>query len=228
MTHETNLRSRPGWTWTLVGLLQIGNAAAFGAVAASVDFSASDTPNSVASVAVEEDADVGTTPATVDSPIVSDFPTTDPTSSPPTTTNDDLTAHAEAPRPSHSAGPTSPPTELVDAPASSSVPHVAPDGTHEPATPQPPVLINADENRLIVHFLANGELIELQPGERRTLSGGDAWVVRFHRGGDYGAATEILYDGQHRFIVGPQGWRLQPHDETAPDAATSDDENSSN
>lgn len=253
MLHDTPRGRRRRWTWTFVGLLQIGNAAAFGAVATSIDFSAADGADTIADVeeAASEGVDQGLEAAVASAvqaetaatseitpTFVGDGPSAPSTSVPPSVPgspdvpgspimND--TAGID-PMPTFALGPRSPLTEDVPWTTSRtpSAGEVAASTSDEPATPPepPPVveplppaapaIVNSSDASLTVRFLVNGELVALLPGERRELSGGDAWVVRFHRGGEYGAATEILYGGEHRFVVGSQGWQLEPvEDESA-------------
>jgi hypothetical protein len=190
MTLKTLRQSR--WTWRTIGLLQIGNAAAFGAVVLYGDFSKEARGTSVAT-APDEEASTAATPV--------DETSVEP--APPTT--------FDGPMPAFSVEPTSPVAEpsIPVSPAipSDYVPEVS------PSEITAPTLINPATNTATVRFIVNGERVELKPGERRTLSGGDSWLVRFHRGGKFGAAMEPIYNGQHQFVIGPQGWRLERADD---------------
>ena len=253
MLHDTPRGRRRRWTWTFVGLLQIGNAAAFGAVATSIDFSAEGGADTIADVeaSASEGVDQGldeavasavqaATAATSEStptPIEDDPASVSATASPEAPESPDVLGSPDVhdtagidPMPTFAMGPWSPLTEDVPwttsrTPSAGEV--VAPTSDQpatppepppvvEPLPPAAPAIVNSSDASLTVRFLVNGELVALLPGERRELSGGDAWVVRFHRGGEYGAATEILYGGEHRFVVGSQGWQLEPvEDESA-------------
>jgi hypothetical protein len=232
MIHEPIRGPRRRWTWTLIGLLQIGNAAAFGAVATSVDFSAADESSVAANTEGETDAGANTaeesldsTPATASSTAASsttDASATDAPAFEPATTSGDPVAAADAAddatMPTFAAGPNSTLAELVRR-AMSSQQDAATQDEPTPDATRTPVVVNAAANQLTVRFLVNGERIELPPGERRTLDGADTWVVRFDRGGQFGPATEVLYGGTHRFVVDAQGWKLEPLGETVTDPA---------
>jgi hypothetical protein len=187
-------RPAKAWHWKLIGFLQIGNAIAFGAVASTVDFSRS--------AKVEEIAVTSPDSATaeVDDSITGDDPIAYNGVTPDKTT--------PTPMPSFAEDATAPLSELVARatqdstgnPAGSDLPEVVLSA---------PTIVNAATNTATVRFVVNGEMVELKPGQRRTLSGGDSWVVRFHRGGEFGAAYEPIYDGTHEFVVGPRGWNLE-------------------
>jgi hypothetical protein len=223
MTLDSTRRRRRTRTWTLIGLLQIANAAAFGAVATTVDFSAPDEPQTVANVAEQNSQEEGVDDDAIQPPRVAP-PSDNGSADPPDDTTGGTSVAIDAPMPTFaespispfsqhlprtSAPPTAPPadsTDVVEPPSADMPIEVA------PPPPAAPVIVNAAESPLTVRFLVNGELVELNPGERRELTGGDAWVVRFHRGGQFGAATEILYGGEYRFVVGSSGWSLEAFD----------------
>lgn len=190
MTLKSLRQSR--WTWGTIGLLQLGNAAAFCAVAVYGDFSTEARGTNVATASTEE-APAAATPVE-GTPI-----------------EQDPAAQSEGPMPTFSVEPTSPVAE-PRIPVSPTIPSTyVPEVS--PSEIAAPTLINPVTNTATVRFIVNGERIELKPGERRTLSGGDSWLVRFHRGGKFGAAMEPIYEGQHQFVIGPQGWRLERADD---------------
>ncbi|MEX2093871.1 MAG: hypothetical protein WD971_14390 [Pirellulales bacterium] len=228
MIHEPIRGPRRRWTWTLVGLLQIGNAAAFGAAATTVDFSSSGESIVAADAAAVDPSTETEAPATATATTETaavETATIETSPSSPAITGDSTDAIAEATMPTFAIGPISPLAEPVpwapspqhDTPAADEPEPVVSSSDVDTAASLSPVLVNVAENQLTVRFLVNGELIELGPGERRTLSGADTWVVRFDRGGDFGAATEILYRGTFRFVVSAAGWGLEPFDQTAAD-----------
>ncbi len=185
MTLKSLRQSR--WTWRTIGLLQLGNAAAFCAVAIYGDFSKEARGTNVATAPAEE--------SPVEATLAEQAPA----------------APSDSPMPTFSVEPTSPVAE-PRIPVSPTIPSTyLPDVS--PSEIAAPTLINPATNTATVRFIVNGERIELKPGERRTLSGGDSWLVRFHRGGKFGAAMEPIYDGQHQFVIGPQGWRLERADD---------------
>ncbi len=200
------------WSWKLVGLLQIGNAVAFAAVAGTVDFSREADGDQVASATSAAEEPNVENSAPMDPAAATDSPT-------PDSSLVDAVEQSvqDAAMPTFAIEPTSPaaePTLPVDPSASlpaSSIWTVGPASKADDVEPAvaAPALVNPATNGLAVRCIVNGELVELGPGERRTLSGGDAWVVRFHRGGDFGAAVAPIYDGTHQFVVGPQGWALE-------------------
>jgi hypothetical protein len=78
-----------------------------------------------------------------------------------------------------------------------------------PASPSPTRLVirNATESGKAVHFLVNERAFALLPGEKIELTG-RRWLVRFHRGGEYGDAAYALWPGSYEFAVGKGGWDI--------------------
>jgi hypothetical protein len=181
------VRPSKAWSWKLIGFLQIGNAVAFGAVASTVDFSRSAPVDYVAS---------GTADAGGNELGTANGGESESEESPQTSTAD-VSADAASPLSELVAKASQ---ESTKNPAGSDLPEVVLSG---------PTIVNPATNSASVRFVVNGDVLELKPGERRTLTGGDSWVVRFHRGGEFGAAYEPIYDGTHQFVIGPRGWSLE-------------------
>ncbi len=88
-------------------------------------------------------------------------------------------------------------------------------GQSAPSAPLPdnsldaPVeLFNPSETGTVIRCLINGQLVELQPGQRQKLPAGGKWTVQFHRGGDFGRAEYEMNDGLHWFKRTSRGWEL--------------------
>lgn len=69
---------------------------------------------------------------------------------------------------------------------------------------------NAAENRVPVSFLLDGRVYTLHPGESHQFPAATSWNIQFHRGGTFGNADEPLAPGEYQFVVGADGWKLQP------------------
>jgi len=59
-----------------------------------------------------------------------------------------------------------------------------------------------------VHFLADGEIYTLRPGQSLVLPCHGRCEVAFDRGGDFGAAEYAVEEGAYRFTVTETGWAL--------------------
>lgn len=69
------------------------------------------------------------------------------------------------------------------------------------------VLQNPASNGGAVHFLIDDEVFTLQPSRTQRLEG-RGWMIRFHRGGDFGNVLYRLSPGQYTFAVTGTGWEL--------------------
>lgn len=81
--------------------------------------------------------------------------------------------------------------------------------------PQGVTLVNPTQTRGTVHFLLNGQISSLTPGQSRKFEDGDAWAIEFHRGGEFGDAVFTLSQGVYSFKVTRNGWDLSPADDRA-------------
>jgi hypothetical protein len=90
------------------------------------------------------------------------------------------------------------------------------------ANPTAPVtLLNPVKTGGTVHYLLNGEVRSLRPGDKQELPSGRSWRVRFHRGADFGEAEYTPANGLYEFQVTEHGWDLSRTSGTA--AANADD-----
>jgi hypothetical protein len=60
----------------------------------------------------------------------------------------------------------------------------------------------------VVHFVIDGEVISLAPGELYRLPVADERLVEFHRGDAFGDAEHCCQFGAYVFAVGDTGWTL--------------------
>jgi hypothetical protein len=72
------------------------------------------------------------------------------------------------------------------------------------------LLVNPEETGGPVHFVVEGVIHTLQPGEQHLLGSGGTWKVEFDRGNNFGDALHVVDFGTWRFQVGDQGWALVP------------------
>jgi hypothetical protein len=105
-------------------------------------------------------------------------------------------------------GPGEPPLEAQPSPAADTVSEAPP--PPPPAQPPSLVLINPPSNGGEVHFLVDGRVVTLRPGESRQLAGGPTWRVHFHRGAHFGEALHVVSQGSYSFRVSARGWELLP------------------
>jgi hypothetical protein len=68
-------------------------------------------------------------------------------------------------------------------------------------------LVNSDSEDSIVYRL-NGKLFGMRPGNYQKLATGDAWIVEFDRGADFGSARYKLGPGTYLFAITAGGWDL--------------------
>jgi hypothetical protein len=59
-----------------------------------------------------------------------------------------------------------------------------------------------------VHFVIEGEVFTLEPGETRQWPAFSQRTIEFHRGDDYGDASYSVERGTWRFQVSDAGWEL--------------------
>lgn len=101
--------------------------------------------------------------------------------------------------------------EAVSREPPSSLPERTPSVAHQArsSSPQPRQLVlrNATTSSRDVHFLVNERPFSLSPGERLGLTG-HRWLVRFHRGGEFGDAAYTIWPGSYEFSVNSGGWDL--------------------
>ena len=71
------------------------------------------------------------------------------------------------------------------------------------------VLLNPSETGGAVHYLVNGKIYSLEPGETHNLGSGDSFYIQFHRGEDFGNAEYTLVSGTYAYQVTEDGWDLQ-------------------
>ena len=69
---------------------------------------------------------------------------------------------------------------------------------------------NYSQNGVPVSFLLDGRVYTLHPGESHLFPLGTSWNIQFHRGGALGNISEPLTPGKYQFVVGADGWTLQP------------------
>ena len=72
------------------------------------------------------------------------------------------------------------------------------------------VLSNPLENNAKIRFLLDDRPCELGPGETHEFPPGEERQIKFHRGGEFGNASEIVTPGAYRFTVTKHGWELSP------------------
>ena len=72
------------------------------------------------------------------------------------------------------------------------------------------VLSNPLENNAKIRFLLDDRPCELWPGETHEFPPGEERQIKFHRGGEFGNASEIVTPGAYRFTVTKHGWKLSP------------------
>jgi len=88
-----------------------------------------------------------------------------------------------------------------------------------PLSVQALVLANPAESGGTIHYLVDGEVFSLHPGETHRLEPGKPYTVEFHRGGSFGDAVRTLERGRYEFVVGPQGWKLNAVSRQKPEKA---------
>ena len=79
----------------------------------------------------------------------------------------------------------------------------------ETAGPENVVLCNPADNGGTVHYLLDGQVCSLGPGEAQDLGTRGPWSIQFHRGGDFGDADRSIETGSFAFRVTESGWDLQ-------------------
>jgi hypothetical protein len=70
------------------------------------------------------------------------------------------------------------------------------------------ILINPPATGGVVHFVVDGQVLSLAPGELRRLPAGVVRRVQFHRGGKFGDADQRCQSGVFAFSVNEHGWSL--------------------
>jgi hypothetical protein len=85
---------------------------------------------------------------------------------------------------------------------------VAPPAKAPPSTGL--VLLNPREAGETVQFVLNGRICSLRPGEKYESDSREAWLIQFHRGGDFGNVQYNLSDGTYVFHATDNGWELSP------------------
>ncbi len=69
------------------------------------------------------------------------------------------------------------------------------------------VLANSALNRGTIGFVLDGQVISLQPGQARRFPAGQR-TLQFHRGGQFGAARQVVSYGIYGFEATSEGWKL--------------------
>ncbi len=138
-------------------------------------------------------------------------PQPNPAAAPASSANDDPMAPTP-PDPQQQKEPSRPKRthEPVPAPPEESPPSAV------PAAPEAPPrqefhgvkLRNDSASSATVHFLMDGKVVTLAPGNEQAFSGDGPWTIGFHRGGDFGAARYRLTPGEFAFRATAQGWGL--------------------
>jgi hypothetical protein len=77
-----------------------------------------------------------------------------------------------------------------------------------PPSPSSLVLCNPAANGGYVQYVIDNEQRSLGPGQSGRFNGRSAWLIRFHRGGEYSDVRRKLTAGSYVFSVGQQGWGL--------------------
>jgi hypothetical protein len=70
------------------------------------------------------------------------------------------------------------------------------------------VVINPPTTGGVVHFLLDGEIVSLAPGELARVLAKESRLVQFHRGDDFGDEELRLVTGVYAFAVSERGWTL--------------------
>jgi len=135
---------------------------------------------------------------------------------PPETTSTEPTPGAPPPATDPPPAPGLPPSPVVDPPPAVNPPvNVSPDNV-APANAVPPpateslIVANAPDIGGAVNFTVDDVVYTLAPGEYVELKGRTARRIEFHRGDDFGYATQELERGVFAFEVAAAGWSLQP------------------
>lgn len=100
--------------------------------------------------------------------------------------------------------------DLADSQLSSANPARTQASPATPKTARPDALIlaNPEENGGPVHYLLDGVVQTLNPGEKRVLVAGQTHRIRFDRGGGFGTQDLTVAKGVYHFSVSEQGWSL--------------------
>ncbi len=69
-------------------------------------------------------------------------------------------------------------------------------------------LHNPSENGGIVYFVVDEKTHSINAGQTLELTGQDQWLIRFHRGGNFGNSRSLLKPGSYSFSVTKKGWEL--------------------
>ena len=75
-------------------------------------------------------------------------------------------------------------------------------------------LVNPPMSGGVVHFVVDGVVCSLQPGEYQQLAALGQRRIQFHRGDDFGDADYRLCSGAFLFQVEEDGWELWPTEDS--------------
>lgn len=70
------------------------------------------------------------------------------------------------------------------------------------------ILINPTRTGGPVHYLVDDVAYSLEPGQSRRIAGQRQYLVRFHRGGQFGEVSYTLASGNFAFQVSSSGWDI--------------------
>ena len=73
-------------------------------------------------------------------------------------------------------------------------------------------LHNPAGNGGIVNFVVDDQTYSIAVGETVEFTGKDQWLLKFHRGGEFGNSRVMLKPGSYSFAVTKGGWRLAAGD----------------
>ena len=91
---------------------------------------------------------------------------------------------------------------------------VAPPTVQQPTVPRDILIfINPPATGGVVHFLLEGEVISLAPGELARVLGKGSRLVQFHRGDDFGDEELRAELGVFAFAISDRGWTLAEADD---------------
>ena len=69
-------------------------------------------------------------------------------------------------------------------------------------------IVNPADSKTELNYMLNGRPYTLPPGHYQDLGIDRQWVIRFDRGGPFGAAKYSIGGAKHRFTPTKKGWEL--------------------